>query len=147
MNLHEKLEFYDPFDVAILQHGYAAHLRDYELLAETQWGEGRAGRYRYVFTHCVYSSCETRVRDDVWPLSWDDHFTDYQAWERAGQPEGYVWGTCWALAYPGLQYVKSSPRAAEWTGRVGREMHEITLETNAYFLIIVFHDLIVEKLN
>ena len=26
-------------------------------------------------------------------------------------------------------------------------MHEVTLETNAYFLVLVFHDLVVEKLS
>lgn len=147
MNLKQKLELYDPLDVAILQHGYAPHLRDYEWIAETNWVGDRAGRYRYVFSHCVYSSCETRVRDDVWPTSWEDHFTDYQAWQLAGEPDGYVWGTCWALAYPGLKYIKGSRRAAEWSRRLGSEMHEITLETNAYFLALVFHDLGVERLS
>ena len=42
---------------------------------------------------------------------------------------------------------QNSVPTADWTRRLGHEMHEITLETNAYFLVLVFHDLVVQKLN
>lgn len=38
--------------------------------------------------------------DEVWPRSWSDEFSDYQRWVSAKEPDGYVWGTNWSLAYP-----------------------------------------------
>lgn len=94
-----------------------------------------------------FCKCKTRVRDDVWPRSWEDTLIDYEAWEAAGEPDGYVWGTKWTLAYPGLVYVEGSAIAAEWTARLGKSMHEVTIETDAYLLRVVFHDVRFRQLN
>jgi hypothetical protein len=40
------------FDVAILSHGFAPYGRDYLLVAETNWSEGRARQYEYRFSQC-----------------------------------------------------------------------------------------------
>lgn len=143
----QTLDEFPIFDVAILAHGFAPHGRDYLLLTEANWADGRAGQYEYRFSHVVAQSLETRVRDDVWRDSWDDVFTDYAEWERAGNPNGYVWGTCWSLAYPGQKVTTSSPRAEEWSGRVGREMVELSVETDRFLLTLVFHQVHVRKLN
>jgi hypothetical protein len=140
------------FDSAITSHGFAPHLRDYhvafEVPAVKPEGSGSyiAGSYLYRFTHCTEAHVVTAVRDETWALSWDDHFIDFAAWERAGKPDGFVWGTCWAEAYPGLSYVDKSPLAREWSTRLGRDMHEVILETNTFTLRLVFHDLAVEQL-
>jgi hypothetical protein len=47
----------------------------------------------------------SRGGDETWRWSWDDLFIDYETCERAGNPEGFVWGVNWADAYPGLEYV------------------------------------------
>jgi hypothetical protein len=72
-------------------------------------------------------------------------YIDYEAWERAGAPERYVWGANFADAYPGLSYVNGSSLAAESSNRLAREMHEIVIDTNAFLLRLVFHDFIVEQ--
>src|SRR5215813_9134675 len=89
----------DPlFDSAIVRHGFAAHMRDYDVIVEVAaakpdgGGSYIEGRYRYRFTHCVEAHVETTVRPDVWRRSWGDEFTDMTAWEQAGEPDGYVWG-------------------------------------------------------
>ena len=134
----QKLEELPIFDVAILRHGFAPHGRDYHLVT---------GEYEYRFSHVVAQHLETRVRDDVWQRSWDDVFTDSAAWERAHSPEGYLWGTCWSLAYPGQTVSATSPRAEEWSKRLGRPMVEIRIETDRFLLVLVFHDVHIDKLN
>jgi hypothetical protein len=51
------------------------------------------------------------------------------------------------VAYPGLRYVKRSSLAREWTSRLRREMNEVTIETEAFHLRLVFHDLVVRKVG
>src|SRR5688500_5261006 len=89
-------EWLPEIDFCVLSHGLAAHGRDYVLALQS------AGTYELTLTHVVEMHYETRVRDDVWPRSWDDSFTDYATWQAAGEPDGYVWGTGWSLAFPGL---------------------------------------------
>ena len=129
-------------DSAILSHGYAPHLRDYHVLVETRYE-----RYLYRFTHCPEAWVTTAVTDEAWRVSWDEHFTDHEAWERAGAPEGFVWGVCWADAYPGISYVESSERARGWSERLAHEMHEVAIETNTFRLGLVFHELVVEHVG
>jgi len=141
------LEQWPLFDNAIVRHGFVPYMRDYELevvaIAAVPDGSRsyQEGRYRFVFTHCVTAFAETAVRDSVWPESWDDVFTDYATWEAAGAPEGYVWGVNDMAAYPGAKYLPESTRAADWTRRLGRLMHEVRIETNAHNLTLVFHSL------
>ena len=147
MTVLETLEEYPLFDVAVLHHGFVSHLRDYELLTETDWIGDAAGRYRYLFTHCVVANSETRVRDEVWTKSWDDVFTHYERWLQAEEPDGFVWGTNWALAYPGWEYHADSEQARSWSERLGRKMHEVSIETNTYALRLIFHSVRIEKVS
>jgi hypothetical protein len=141
MTVEEKLrEGLPDCDFAVLRHAFAPYMRDYVVIAQIGGGGQLAGTHECLFTHCVLATVETRVRDDVWPISWNDALTDYEAWLAAGEPEGYVWGTCWSLAYPGLNYVRESSVAAAWSARLGKAMHEVTLETDGYLLELVFHD-------
>lgn len=149
MTVKEKLDTYSFDDGVILSHGFTSYMRDYEILAEVSNGyhkEG-AGRYSYRFTHCVHASYNTSVRDDTWRISWSDILTDYQRWNDADTPEGFVWGVCWAEIYPGLTYLEESKAAADWSQRLAKPMHEILIETNVYSLNLVFHDVVITKLG
>jgi hypothetical protein len=121
-------------DFGIMHHGWAKHGRDYVFVIEA------SGTYQLTLTHVVALKYETRVRDDVWPSSWDDTFLDYQAWIDAGEPGGYVWGTNWSLAYPGLTAPDDEPEATDWSVRLGREMHAMTVETDRFRLSMIFHE-------
>ncbi|MBF6570930.1 MAG: hypothetical protein IVW54_18860 [Candidatus Binataceae bacterium] len=130
------------FDSNIIKHGFAPFLRDYDVIAEIN-----ERQFLYRFSHCVWVAASTAVRDDVWRKSWADVYTDYSAWERAGHPEGYVWGVCYSLAYPGATYIENSILAREWAERLGKPMHEVLIETNGHNLSLVYHDLSVRELK
>src|SRR5437016_608247 len=124
MTVKEKLAEYPMFDVAILYHGFTPFMRDYDVIVEA--GGIRAGRYR--FTHCSEAHLTTRVADKWWLVSWDDRFTDHQRWLAAGEPDGFVWGACWSMAYPGLSYLEDATLAKEWSERFQQPMHEVEIE-------------------
>jgi|SRR5579864_5247583 len=133
-------------DFAVLQHRFTEHGRDYIVFIEDCLSSN-PGQHELLFTHCVQADYETRVGDHVWPKSWTDEFTDSLRWSSAGEPEGYVWGTNWSNAYPGLRAVRSSVRAAAWSGRLDKPMFETTLETDRFFLRLIFHSLRVRKIS
>ncbi len=148
MDVKSKLAEYPLLDCAILGHGFASYMRDYVLTVEqTVWSRHRAGRYLFTFSHCPVANVRSTVSDEVWKKSWDDVFTNFGRWKREGEPEGFVWGVCWSLAYPGLEYVSTSELARTWSHRLGRPMHEVTIETEAFHLQLVFHDVDVEQLD
>jgi len=138
-------------------HGFTSYNRDYDVVITTvaalppevpigdTTGSYLEGRYRYRFTYCTEANESTAVPDETWQESYDDVFTDYEIWQAAGMPEGFVWGQP-ADTYPGLSYVADSPRAALWTERLKRAMHEILIETNKFTLRLICHDLQVERL-
>lgn len=124
-----------------MSHGFAPHGRDYVFIIEI------GGTYELTLTHVVDLHVETRVRDDVWPESWDDVFTDYSVWEAAGHPEGYVWGSNWSLAYPGLYVPNEDPAAERWSERLGKSMFAASIETDRFKISAVFHSAQARKLS
>lgn len=150
--VQQKLDDGPMFDMAVVEHGFAPYVRDYDVLvdvaapASDRTRSYVEGRYRYRFTRCVVANVKTVVPDDVWRRSWDDVFTDYKAWEAADHPDGYVWGVCWQDAYPGLTYRENSDRAREWSERLGKPMHEAVIDLNAQKIELVFHDVFITKI-
>jgi hypothetical protein len=145
IRIKQQLAQHPMFDVAILGHGFTPYMRDYDVLVEA--GGIGAGRYLYRFSHCPEVKVVTKVRYDAWQESWDDLYTEYQRWIEAGEPEGFVWGTCWSMAYPGLTLHKDSEVARRWSEPLQKPMHEVTIETEAFLLQLVFHDLTIQKLS
>lgn len=133
----------DPlFDSCIVRHGFAPFLRDYDIVAEIN-----GHQFLYRFSHCVSAMVRTSVPDKIWQESWEDLYTDYLAWDRAGSPAGYVWGVRYFTAYPGATYAENSKLAREWSGRLGKTMHEVLVRTNGHDLDLVFYDLGVRELS
>ena len=152
MSMKEKLAEYGGFiGVGILSHGFAPHMRDYDVLFEALWGKKRwadaKGNCRLRFTHCPEATTVTKVSDAGWKQAWSDVFIDHAQWIAAGEPEGFVWGACWSTAYPGVSYVDDSARAHEWSERLGEPMHEVVIETEAFQLHVVFNDFAGMKLT
>ena len=127
-------------DFAVLGHGFLRHGRDYEIVVQTP---GR-GTDRIVLTHVVLAHYETAVPPRIWTKSWNDVFLDY---DRASGLDGYVWGTNWSLAYPGLGFPEDDPDVAEWSRRLGRQMHGVFLGTDRFELKLVFAGLRTERLS
>ena len=65
------------FDSAIVRHGFASFLRDYDVLIEIN---GRQFLFR--FTHCVSAVIKTSVGEAAWKESWDDVFTNEEQLTR-----------------------------------------------------------------
>jgi hypothetical protein len=131
------------FDFAVFAHGFAPHGRDYLMVTQV----AGAGTYELTLTHVVDLHYETRVHIEVWPNSWDDILTDYKQWEASGQPDGYIWGTNWSNAYPGLELPDSDPVAQLWSDALGKAMFAIELTTDRFKLRLVFHDARWRKLS
>lgn len=130
------------FDSSIVRHGFTRYNRDYGVVIRIN-----ESQFLYTFTHCPAANLTTAVKDQTWQASWDDVFTSYSDWERAGAPKGFVWGVNYANAYPGARLVEESPRASEWSERFGKQMHHAKIVTNTYSLDLIFHDLRVTELE
>lgn len=146
--VRQTLETYDFFDQPIVEHGFTHYNRDYRLVAEIYGADGAQGSkgsrlyatYTFLFRGCVEAIYRSVV---VNGFSVDDTFIDYDRWLAADTPCGFVWGVNHADAYPGLRYVEDSTRAEEWSTRLDLPMHEVTIQTNTYTLVLVFHDVTV----
>ncbi|GGF26144.1 hypothetical protein GCM10011611_35250 [Aliidongia dinghuensis] len=133
-------EWLPEFDFGVLHHGFAQHGRDYVLILQAM------GIYELTLTHVVEHRYQTAVRDDLWSVSWDDSFTDGDAWQAAGMPDGFVWGAN-SFAYPGIEAPDNDPLAVQWSARLGKPMFAMTLETGCFRMSIIFHSARVRKLS
>jgi hypothetical protein len=145
-SLDDLLQWLHPFDFAVLGHGWAKHGRDYLVVVQDMLGSD-PGTHELTFTHCVRLEYKTRVRDEVWPRSWSDEFLDYQRWQNSGESDVYVWGTDWSNAYPGIKRPDQSKLADDWTQRLGKDMSEVSLKTDRFELLLVFHAVRWRKIN
>lgn len=140
--------FDDVFDQALVFHGFADYMRDYDVFIYAT-ADPRTGvapeHLRYRFTHCVKAVVETTVRHDVWTRSHDDVLTDYETWLASGEPEGYVWGVKWSMLYPGMSLLPNSDDAAQWSAALGRPMYSAIIGTNSHNIALVFADLVVSR--
>lgn len=139
--------FDDLLDSAILSHGFMPYMRDYFFLIETRWGGNFSGQYQLLFKYCYELSYKVIPDKDFIKESWDDLFTNFNEWEKANSPDGFVWGTNWSLAYPGFSLVEDSALAQKWSADLGKEMKEMEVETNAYKFNFIFHEWTLKKLN
>ncbi len=115
-------EWLPEIDFGVMRQGFAPHGRDYILIIQA------AGTYELTLSHVVELHYETRVRDDVWP-----RIVGRRAmWEAAGNPGGYVWGTNWSLAYPGLDTPDDDATAPRWSERLGKPMYAMAVETDRF---------------
>jgi len=139
LTVRDLLERETFFDAAILRHGFVDYMRDYELLVSARDGPPNTDIHRYLFVGCVEATFETKVVNAAW---FSDAFVfagpDYP---DKDEPDGFIWGVRHADAYPGLTYLDRGPRAAHWSEKLARPMHEVRLETNAYVLRLVFADI------
>lgn len=141
ITVKELLEREDFFDAAILRHGFTDYMRDYEIIVGARNGPPNTDVHKYQFIGCVEAQYQTLLRSDTFSKSLPDDFVysgpDYP---DKDDPDGFIWGVRFAEAYPGLMYLDDGERAAYWFSVMGRKMHEVTLETNAFHLRLVFAD-------
>jgi hypothetical protein len=134
------------YDFGVTEHGFAPHGRDYRFMIQDSLCID-PGTYELTFTHVVDLKYKTRVGDKFWSISWGDEFTDYARWQASGEPEGYVFGTNWTLAYPGISIVPDNAEAQDWSSRLQRQMYSASLETDRFCISLVFGGLRHQKVS
>lgn len=136
--------FNDVFDQAIVFHGFADYMRDYEVVvyatADPRTGI-RPEHLRYRFVHCVRATVTSAVSPEVWRRSLDERLVDY---EQGRDLDGYVWGVKWQELYPGMELVPDSADARQWSRELGLPFHEALIRANGHHLSLVFADLAVQ---
>jgi hypothetical protein len=137
----------DLIDSAILSHGFMPYKRDYYFHIETLWKAPLAGQYLVLFRHCYDFTYTTITGADTLIQSWDDLFIDFEKYEKAGAPEGYVWASNYIGSYPGFLKLDSSEKANEWTKKLGRQMNELEFEGEIFRMNLIYHDWTIKKLN
>lgn len=137
------------YDFGVMEHGFLRHGRDYRFLIQDSLCILciDPGTYELIFTHVVDLKYETRVADDLWLKSWTDEFTDFVKWKNSGEPEGYVFGTSWSLAYPGIEAPLSNREAQIWSERLQRPMYSASIETDLFFISLIFSAVLHRKLS
>jgi hypothetical protein len=135
----------DVFDQAIVFHGFADYMRDYDVVIYAT-ADPRTGvqpeHLRYRFTNCVRAIVTSAVRPDVWIRSMDERLIDY---EQGRDMDGYVWGVRWQALYPGARLLPTSDEAAHWSARLGLPFFEAEMKTNGHDINLVFSDLRVDR--
>jgi len=131
----------DLIDSAILSHGFMPYKRDYYFHIETLWKEPFAGQYLVLFRHCYDFTYTTFTGAETLIQSWDDLFIDFEKYEKAGAPEGYIG------AYPGFTKLDNSVKANEWTKKLGRQMNEVEVEGEILRMNLIYYDWTIKKLN
>ena len=137
----------DFIDTAILSHGFMPYKRDYYFHIETLWRDPLAGQYLVLFRHCYEFNYRTSTGAETLLQSWDDLFIDFDKYEKAGGPEGYVWGSNHIGVYPGFTLVDNSPKANDWSEKLGKPMQEVQLEAEIFNMNFIFHNWTIKKLN
>jgi hypothetical protein len=136
--------FDDVFDQAIVFHGFADYMRDYEVFiyatADPRTGI-RPKHLLYRFTHCVRATVTSALRPEIWRRSLDERLVDY---EQDCDLDAYVWGAKWQALYPGMKLVPDSAEAQYWSAELGLPFHEVIIDTNGHNLSLVFSDLTVQ---
>jgi hypothetical protein len=139
--------FDDVFDQAIVFHGFADYMRDYDVfiyVAADPRTEIRPKHLRYRFKHCVRAVVTSAVPPEVWKRSLDERLIDY---EQGVNLDGYVWGVEYQVLYPGMKLLNDSPEAERWSRFLDLPFHEATIETNGHNIALVFSDLEVETVD
>ena len=137
----------DLTDVAILAHGFTPYKRDYFFHIETLWKEPFAGQYIVLFRHCYEFTYSTVASGEILSQSWDELYIDFDEYLKAGEPEGYVWGTNHMNAYPGFMLIEKSKKANDWSIKLGKQMQEVEIEAEIFRMNLIFSDWILKRVN
>lgn len=139
--------FDEVFDQAIVFHGFADYMRDYDVIIYAT-ADSRTGiapeHLRYRFKHCVRTTVTSALTPQIWRKSLDERLIDYG---QGVDLDGYVWGVKWQGLYPGMQLVEDSADAARWGSELGVPFHEALIETNGHNISLVFSDLSVSVIG
>jgi hypothetical protein len=139
--------FDDVFDQALVFHGFADYMRDYDVFvyATADPRTGAAPEYlRYRFKYCVRAVVTSALSPETWKRSLDPRLVDY---DQGRDLDGYVWGVRWQALYPGMKLLRDSADAQRWSNDLGLVFYEASIETNGHNVSLVFADLVVDMVG
>jgi hypothetical protein len=142
ITVKEILEREDFYDAVITRHGFTDYMRDYDLIVGARNGLPNTDVHKYQFLGCVEACCETKLGKDFELSISDDFVYSGPDYPNKPDPYGFIWGVRFAETWVGgLKYIDNGERAKYWSKVIGRNMHEVSIETNAYSLHLVFADI------
>lgn len=137
MTVKEKLEEYNLLDQSIIRHGQLENIRDYEIIGYL-CGHDFDLEVRYVFKGCIEVYYKNIV---VAPgFSMDDRLLQLDRQGESDYPKAFIWDAG-VMVYPGWKLIEETDDLKNMGKTYGLKLFRIEIETNAYNLTIVFHDL------
>ena len=144
MTIKEKIEEYDLFDQSITRHGILKHIRDYEVIGYLS-GADFDMEVQYIFKGCIQSDYKIKV--DSKSFSMDDRLLDLDKQDEPDYPDGFVWGVRHAVVYPGWILSDNTDDLKSLEDQYGLKFYKIHFDTNAYYLTLIFNDLVVKPIK
>ena len=144
MSVEEKLNQYDLFDNSIIKHGNLENVRDYEIIA-LLLGQNYNLEVRYVFKGCINAQFKNTVNPKH--FSMDERLLDLSKQDEPDYPQSvFIWdaGT---IVYPGWKLEENTEELKELESLYDIKFYKLTIETNAYNLVLIFNDLEITHLK
>jgi hypothetical protein len=139
--------FDDVVDQAIVFHGFADYMRDYEIFvyATADPSTGIPPEHvRYRFIYCVSAVATSALTPEIWKRSLDQRLVGY---DQGRYLDGYVWGVKWQCLYPGMRLFRDSVDAQRWSRELGLPFYEAVIGTNGHNISLIFSDLVVDTVE
>lgn len=143
MTIEEKLNEFDLFDNSIVKHGNCENIRDYEIIGYIS-GLNFDVEVRYVFKGCIEVSFKNTVGPES--FSMDDRLLDLNRQFEPDYPQKFIWDVG-ADAYPGWKLEENTEELITLETLYTLKFYKFYLETNAYNLDLIFHDLEITELK
>ena len=144
MGVKDKLEKYNFFDQLIIRHGMLEHIRDYEIIGQL---DGRIFGFdlQYIFKGCIKSDFQIKVAPKDFSL--DERLLDLTRQNEPNYPQKFIWGVNFSVVYPGWTLFEHTDELKELEKLYGIKFYKIHFETNAYDLMLIFHDVEIKQMN
>lgn len=143
MTVEEKLTEFDLFDNAIIRHGSCENIRDYEIIGYIS-GLNFDVEVEYIFKGCMEVNFKNTVEPES--FSMDDRLLELNRQDEPDYPQRFIWDAG-AIAYPGWKLEENTEELETLEKVYHLKFYKFYIETNAYNLDLIFHDLEVMQLK
>lgn len=143
MTIEEKLSEFDLFDNSIVRHGNCENIRDYEIIGYLN-GQDFDAEVKYIFKGCIETNFKNNIKPEY--FSMDDRSLDLTKQNDFDYPKGFIWAAG-VMVYPGWRLEENTEELKRLERLYNIKFHKIYIETNAYNLDLIFHDLEVTLLK
>ena len=144
MTIKEKLEEYNLFDQAITRHGVLDCIRDYEVIWYLS-GMNNDAEVQFIFKGCLKVDYKIKVAPENYSM--DDRLLDIDRQDELDYPSGFVWGVKHVVVYPGWVLTEENDELKRLEKIYGLKFYQIHFDTNAYDLLLTFHDIEINLLK